>query len=81
MENLKIQDLEAKGLTVAGLLGLLDVTSLDGEKLRTLMHLHSSDFNTSFENSGSKKIQVQSLLNNYSSEVSVKDVMTTFSSP
>ena len=78
MENFTIRDLEQKGLGVTALLSLLSINDLDGNKLRELCLTQDSDFNTSFENEATKKVQFQSLLNNYSSEVKLSDLKTLF---
>ena len=62
MENKKIRDLELDGLVVTSVLSLLNMDDIDGGKLTTLINLHDSDANTSFESASNKQIQLQSLL-------------------
>ena len=72
-----MKDLESLGIGVASILTLLDVNDLDGTKISNLANLIDNDLDSSFS-SGSKKIQVQTLLNQHSSEIKVSDLKNCF---
>ena len=78
MDEITIQRLESTGLSVLGILTLIDLEHIDGDKLKNLMDLHSDDFDTSFESDANKKVQFQTLLNSYSSEITLKDIKSIF---
>ena len=61
MDSITFEQLEKGGLKVCSVLTLITVSELDRGKLTTLINLHDTGFNTSFESTSSVLIQIQSL--------------------
>ena len=79
MDEFTFQQCEQGGVTVSIIQTLFSSSDLDRGKFTTLINLHDTGFDTSFESTSSLDMQVQSLLNQYSSEIKVKDLANCFS--
>ena len=73
MEEKTVKDFEALGVPTANILLLIDITQIDGTKLRNLWLEHDSAFNDSFDSDSSKQVQLQSLVNTYNDTVRCSD--------
>ena len=78
LEDYTFEDLEKQGLCVNSVLHLIDWSDVGRAQLTTLVNTHDTGFDVSFTSTSSTQIKIQALLNNYGSDITVKDFLQIF---